>query len=251
MDDIVVSFLPGADQGTLRASILVEGLPGIGYVGKLVAEHLIEELGAEKIAEIHSIYFPPQVIIGDDGTIRLSSNELYFFPRDGDGILFLVGDHQSGTHEGHYRLADRYLGIASMFQVRCIYTLGGFGVGHLVEEPRVLAAVNRPELRPAVEAAGGVFNRGEPGGGIVGAAGLLLGLGRSRGMDGICLMGETSGYLVDPMSAASLLRVLSGLLGITVDPTRLQQRGAEMEQVIQHLIEGERISRDEELRYFV
>jgi uncharacterized protein (TIGR00162 family) len=251
MDDITVRFLPGLEERELRASILIEGLPGIGYVGKLVAEHMIEELGAEKIAEIHAVYFPPQVIIGDDGTIRLANNELYYYPRDGDGILFLVGDHQSGTHEGHYHLADRYLEIAAEFHVQRIYTLGGFGVGHLVEEPRVLAAVNHPELRPDVEAAGAVFNRGEPGGGIVGAAGLLLGLGLTRGMDGICLMGETSGYLVDPMSAASLLRVLSSLLGIEVDPTRLQQRGAEMEQVIQHLIEGERVSRDEELRYFV
>jgi uncharacterized protein (TIGR00162 family) len=251
MNEITVQFSPGIAEEEIRASILIEGLPGIGYVGKLVAEHLIEELGARKVAEIHAVYFPPQVIIDENGTVRLANNELYHYAGENMSILFLVGDHQSGTHEGHYHLADRYLSIASSCGVKRIYTLGGYGVGHLVDEPRVLGAVNRPELRPEVEAAGAVFDRGEPGGGIVGAAGLLLGLGVERGMDGICLMGETSGYLVDPLSAASLLRVLSTLLGITVDPTRLQQRGTEMEQVIQHLIEGERVSRDEELRYFV
>ena len=62
-------------------------------------------------------------------------------------------------------------------------------------------------------------------------------------------MGETSGYLVDPKSAASLLKVLSNLIGTEVDPTRLEERGAEMEYAIQRLIEGERVVEDEELRY--
>ena len=65
------------------------------------------------------------------------------------------------------------------------------------------------------------FDRDEPGGGIVGAAGLLLGMGGMRGIDAVCLMGETSGYLVDPMSAASVLAVLSKLIAVPVDPTDL------------------------------
>jgi len=37
----------------LNEPILIEGLPGIGHVGKLVAEHIIDELGAKKIIEIY------------------------------------------------------------------------------------------------------------------------------------------------------------------------------------------------------
>ena len=62
-------------------------------------------------------------------------------------------------------------------------------------------------------------------------------------------MGETSGYLVDPRSAASVLAILSTLLDVTVDPTQLNARAAEMERVIQGLIEGERMQSDEELSY--
>jgi proteasome assembly chaperone (PAC2) family protein len=32
----------------LNNPILVEGLPGVGHVGKLVADHMVEELDAEK-----------------------------------------------------------------------------------------------------------------------------------------------------------------------------------------------------------
>jgi proteasome assembly chaperone (PAC2) family protein len=62
-------------------------------------------------------------------------------------------------------------------------------------------------------------------------------------------MGETSGYLVDPRSATSVLSVLSTLLKLPVDPTQLNNRAAEMERVIEGLIEGERLQHDEELNY--
>lgn len=251
MEDVEIRFSENFSKENLKSPVLLEGLPGIGHIGKLVAEHMIHELGAEKIAEIHSIFFPPQVIIRDDGVIRLANNELWLFKGETNDLIFLVGDHQSTSGEGHYILADCYLDIAEDLGVRRIFTLGGFGVGHLVEEPRVLCAVNRPELLEVATGGGAVFQKGEPGGGIVGAAGLLLGLSAYRNIEGICLMGETSGYLVDPKSAASLLRVLTGLLGITVDPTRLHERGAELERMIQTLIEGEQITQEEELRYIV
>lgn len=249
MEDITIRFLNGFSKEDVESPILIEGLPGIGHVGKLVAEHIIHELGANKIAQIHSIYFPPQVIIEDDSVIRLANNEIFFYKDDSHQILFLVGDFQSTSNEGHYLLADHYLKLAEEFGVRRIYTLGGFGVGHLVEEPRVLAAVNRIELKEEAAEAGATFENGEPVGGIIGAAGLLLGLSAYHDIEGICLMGETSGYLVDPKSATSLLKVLSSLIGITIDSTTLMERGVDMERMVQKLIDGEQAVHDEELRY--
>ena len=249
MEDITIRFLDDFSKNEVESPILIEGLPGIGHVGKLVAEHIIHELGAKKIAQIHSIYFPPQVIIEEDSVIRLANNEIFFYKDDTHQILFLVGDFQSTSNEGHYLLADQYLKIADELGVRRIYTLGGFGVGHLVEEPRVLGAVNRIELKEEATGAGATFDNGEPAGGIIGAAGLLLGLSAYHNIEGICLMGETSGYLVDPKSATSLLKVLSSLIDIEIDETKLIERGVEMERMMQKLIEGERGVQDEELRY--
>jgi uncharacterized protein (TIGR00162 family) len=245
MDEIEIHW---NREETATAEILIEGLPGIGHVGKLVAEHLIEELHAVKVAEIYSIHFPPQVIIGPDGVARLARNEIYLHEGE-QKIAFLVGDHQSASPEGHYLLADAYLDAAEHLGVRRIYTLGGYGVGHLVSEPRVLSAVNREELRPAVGAAGAEFNRDEPPGGIIGASGLLLGLSLRRGIDAICLMGETSGYLVDPRAASGVLNVLSALTGIEVDRSQLETRAAEMESIIAKLTESERAGDEDALRY--
>lgn len=248
IEDISIRFLEDFKGRQLKDPILIEGLPGIGQVGKLVAEYMIHQLGAEKIGEIHSIYFPPQVILDENGLARLVRNEFWLCHAGERDFLFLTGDHQSTSNEGHYLLADQYCAIAAELGVQRIYTLGGFGVGHLVNEPRVLGAINRAELREEIEAAGVTFNRDEPGGGIVGAAGLMLGLSAGRGIDGVCLMGETSGYIVDPMAAASVLAVLSKLTGIGIDATRLNDRAAEMEKVIETMVEDGK-GKDEELNY--
>ena len=249
IEEISVRYLDCIRERKPVNPILIEGLPGIGQVGKLVADYMIHMLGAKKIGEIHSIYFPPQVILEESGLARMARNELYLYPAEGKDLIFLVGDHQSTSNEGHYLLADRYCSIAEELKVQRIYTLGGFGVGHLVNEPRVLGAVNRAELRPEIEGAGVTFNRDEPGGGIIGAAGLMLGLSAGRGIDAVCLMGETSGYRVDPMSAANVLDILSKLIDVPVDPTKLNDRASEMEKVIEGLVEGDRMHKDEELSY--
>lgn len=248
IEEISVHYLDNFKDKILTAPILIEGLPGIGQVGKLVAEYMIQVLRAEKIGEIHSIYFPPQVMLDEFGTARLARNELYLYQSEGRDLVFLVGDHQSTSAEGHYILADCYCDIAEELKVSRIYTLGGFGVGHLVEQPRVLGAVNRPELRKDLEAAGVTFERAEPGGGIVGAAGLMLALADPRGIEAVCLMGETSGYIVDPLAASSVLTILSNLIGVPVDLTNLNDRAADMEKAIENLVQGEQ-AKDEELSY--
>lgn len=63
-----------------------------------------------------------------------------------------------------------------------IYPLRKSRVGHLVDEPRVLGAVNFPGLRGMIEDAGGVVGREGRTRRDSGAAGLLLGLGVSRSM---------------------------------------------------------------------
>ncbi len=246
MERVTIQFLDTTD---VKADILIEGLPGIGQVGKLVAEYMIEELSAQKIAEIYSIYLPPQVIIDPEGITHVANNELFLWEGEGKKIVFLVGNHQSTTSEGHYILCQSYLDVAEHMGIRRLYTLGGYGVGHLVDTPMVLGAVNMPRLRAEAEAAGVTFRRDGTVGGIVGASGLLLGLGMLRNVEGICLMGETSGYLVDPKSASRVLSVLCKLIGVSVDATALQDRAAEMEQAIDQIREVEKAKAKDELNY--
>lgn len=241
----------------LTDPIMIEGLPGVGHVGKLVADHMVEELHAEKIIEIYSPHFPPQVMVKEDGTIKQVKNEIY--ARRGQNgepdLLIIIGDYQSATNEGHYELTSIFLDIAESYKVRRIYALGGYGTGQFVDKSSVMGAATSIELVEEMKTQGVLFQENEPGGGIIGVSGLLLGLGALRGLDVICLMGVTSGYLVDPKAASEVLLVLSGILGIEVGMHALEERAKEMEKIIGKLQEMERAQSpfeaggDEDLRY--
>jgi hypothetical protein len=228
-------------EKALSEPIMVVGLPGIGLIGKLVAEHIISELKAEKIMEIFSPSFPPQVNVNPDGTIKLVSNEIYACNGNGQSpdLLILVGDFQSVTNEGHYELAGIYLDVAEKFKAKRIYTLGGYGTGKLIDVPHVLYATNKADIIEEVKSYGAIFNEGELSGGIIGASGLILGLGELRGIEAVCFMGETSGYLVDPKSAQAVLTVLSKALNLTIDMKELEARAQEIEKIITKIKELE------------
>jgi hypothetical protein len=240
----------------LEDPILIEGLPGVGHVGKLVAEHIVEELNAEKIIEIYSPHFPPQVLINDDFIAELVKNEVYAYKSDNKiDILIVVGDHQSVTNEGHYEISGIILDIAQEYDVKRIYTLGGYGTGQLVENGTVLGAVNNIDMIEEMKKYGIEFRDNEPAGGIVGVSGLVLGMSRFRDIDAACLMGITSGYLVDPKSAQAVLDVLCEILDLKIDTQALEDRAKEMEKIIAKIVEIEQmqmqheIGTDEDLRY--
>lgn len=240
----------------LEDPILIEGLPGVGHVGKLVAEHIVEELNAEKIIEIYSPHFPPQVLINDDFIAELVKNEVYAYKSDNKiDILIVVGDHQSVTNEGHYEISGIILDIAQEYDVKRIYTLGGYGTGQLVENGTVLGAVNNIDMIEEMKKYGIEFRDNEPAGGIVGVSGLILGMSRFRDIDAACLMGITSGYLVDPKSAQAVLDVLCEILDLKIDTQALEDRAKEMEKIIAKIVEIEQmqmqheIGTDEDLRY--
>lgn len=239
------------DVSAHESSVVFAGLPGVGHVGKLVVDHLIRTLPAVKVAEITSTLFPPQMYLGEDGVLRLPRNEIFFLPKSENAgpFLLLAGDCQSVTPEGHYSLAEAYLKVFELLGVRRIYTLGGYGVGRMVENPRVLSALSSSRLRPEVENAGAVINPEEPVGGIIGAVGLLITLGRLSGMEGIALLGETSGYLVDPIGATAVLNVLEKLTGISVDRTELTELADEMMAEVAYVASSMQNKASDDLRY--
>lgn len=220
----------------LKNPVLIEGLPGLGLVGKLAADHMIKEIKAEKFAELYSPEFPPQVVIQQDGSIRMMKDEFYFWHAEEKGqkdLLVIVGDHQGINPQSHFALSGKILDLAGNYGTRLVYTLGGYGVGRLSKEPKVFGAVTDKSLIREHRKHGVIFER--VGGSIVGAAGLLLGLGALRGMRGICLMGETHGNYVDPRAAKSVLMVLMKALHLKIDLSDLEKRAKETEEMIERL----------------
>jgi len=218
----------------LKNPLLVEGLPGIGNVGRVAAGYLVNELKMKKFAELYSPHFLPLVILQNDAVAGMLKCEFYYHKGKKRDIIVLTGDTQSITPEGHYEICGKILDFVGKMGVKELITLGGFAEGKEVVEPRIIGAVNDKKLLKKYDKLGIDFGKEHPIGTIVGASGLLLGLGKVHGIDGVCLMGETFGLplITDPKAADRVLHVLIKVLGVKVDMSKLENTIKEMEERI-------------------
>ncbi len=221
----------------LKNALLVEGLPGVGNIGRVAVGYLVEELKAVKFAELYSKWFFPFVMLQENHKVHLLKNEFFYWKAKKTGqrdLVFLVGDCQSLTPQGHYEVAEKILDLAEGVGVKELITVGGLATGELESSEEVLGAVTDAKLIKKYERYGINFNAGEKVGYIVGATGLLLGLWKQRGKDGLCLLGQTAGFpiVTDPKAAESVLDVLIKILNVKIDMTKLEKKVKEMETFI-------------------
>ena len=232
-----MTMIKATEKPKLRSPVLIEGLPGVGNIGRVAVGYLVEQLGAKKFAQLYSRHFFPFVVLHDKNQIHLLKNEFYYYKAKKKGqrdIIFLVGDCQSLDPKGHYEVMEKVLDFAEKFGVKEIFTIGGIATGEAEKNPKALGAVTDKELVVKYQKFGIEFSAGEKIGYIVGAAGLLLGLGKERGLKGVCLLGETSGFpiVTDPKGAEIVLNSLTKILGIKIDMSKLDQKVKEMEEFI-------------------
>lgn len=240
------------EEPELENPILVSGLPGIGNVGKITADYFIEKLKMKKMADIFSEYLPPQVFIFDN-KIHLVRDSIYY-KKTGkkNDLIFIAGDFQGTTQEGQYELSYEILNYLNKYNISRIYTLGGYSIGKIVEKPKVLGAVSDKKLVKPLEKAGVSFPSGEPSGGIVGSAALILGIGKEMfSIDGACLMGETSGYFADPKGAREIIMVLSKILRSKIDLKDIDEKARQIEEITEKMKEESKNKNSrEDLNYF-
>jgi uncharacterized protein (TIGR00162 family) len=252
------TFIKTIENVDLNEPILIEALPGIGHVGKLVAEHMIHELNAIKFAELYSPAFPPQVFVDENGIIEPMKNEFYYLKSHGEDkkdYIILVGNTQGLSPEGQYEICSTIIDFVGEHGVKQIYTLGGLGTGQPVEKPKVFGAATTTELADMLKYHNVSLRTAD--GGIIGASGLILGLGMSKDMMGVCLMGETPGYFIDAEASKLVLTVLQKILNVELDVAKLEERAEETRKMISKAQQMEKemsdrmniIQGEEDLRY--
>ena len=229
--------------------VLIEGLPGLGLVGKIALRYMIKQLKAQKIAYLYSPHFPYFVLVNKKGNVRLLRGAFYYYknPDGPNDLLLFTGDSQSQTIEGQYEIADRMLDFSEKYKVKTIATIGGYRM-EPKEKPKVfIAATSQEILDKALQSGAILSTSGSP---IVGTAGLILGLARFKKISALCLLGETRGYLPDPLAAKSVLEVLISTFNFKLDLAGLNEEIARAETMVTRLqqIEEKRALQAEETR---
>ena len=222
------------ERPILYKPILVEGLPGIGNVGKMTVEYMVDKLKAKKFAEIYSDHFPYHVFIDDESLVNLPKNEFYFYKGAKHDLVFLTGDFQSMTPQGHYEIIDQVLNFSKELGVNKIITVGGYGIEGIPKKPMVLGAATSKGVIDEFKKLGVKVEDGERVGMIVGASGLLLGLGKLRGFEGVCLMSETFSrpLFTDARAAKAVLEIVSPYFGVQLDMKDMNVKAKELDKAI-------------------
>ncbi|HEX9863227.1 MAG TPA: PAC2 family protein [Candidatus Bathyarchaeia archaeon] len=242
------------EKPKLNDPILIEGLPGIGFVANIATLHLINELKAKRFATIVSASFQDFAVTTETGGAYTPINELYYVKREnGERDLILWhGNTQALTTAGQYELCGKVLDIAEELGCRFVISIGGFKKDETPSVPVMYSAATDQETVKEALDLGTKMMVGH----IFGVAGILIGMCRLRKLKGFALLVDTLGMYPDANAARYALTALGKFLGLNVDLSRLDvsaghiKKTLEVFGLIRNLTE-EKKKEEQQLRWFI
>jgi hypothetical protein len=162
----------------------------------------------------------------------LQSTAAASYPLSSKDLILLTGDSQPVVPGSEYVLSEQILDLITKFKISNIYSLASYVTGTFVNDPKIYGTATNPEIVKSFRS----FNISTlDNGNITGMNGLILGLGKLRGIEGICLLGETSGYVIDAKASKNLLEILNNVLGIHINMDEMNKRSKDTEILIKNL----------------
>jgi uncharacterized protein (TIGR00162 family) len=231
----------------LENPLLIEGLPGIGNVGKIAVDFLIEKLKAKKLYNIFSYYMPHSVFINDDNLVELPKMEIYYKKsKNGRDVLILAGDTQPVDEPSCYSFCRRTLSVASEYGCKEVMTLGGVGLKELPETPQLYLTGTSKEIvkkYTTKEMNTQLYGTVGP---IVGVSGVLVALARLKGQHGVAVLGETLAHpmFVGVKTSKAMLAYLSQQLHTRINLKDLDNEIESFEKELKAVDELEEIQQE-------
>jgi len=219
---------------TLKNPILIEGLPGIGNVGKICVDFTIDNLEAKKFIEIYSDHFPSSVFVNEENLVDLPKIELFYKKYKNQDLILLSGDIQPTDEHACYELCNKILDILEKYGGKEIITLGGIGLSKIPENPKVYCTANNKEIikrykTPSLNSK--IFGVVGP---IIGVTGLLVGLAEERKISAITLLAQTFAHptYIGIKGSREILKILDKKLKLSLDLNSLDKEIKNIEKEI-------------------
>ena len=216
----------------LNSPVMLAAWPGIGNVSIIVAAYLQRKLGFKELGEVEAPYFfDPIGVVVEDNVVeapQFPQSKFYYRKSTGGGsdLVLFVGEDQPASKG--YELAHCILDVGERFQIKRVYTCAAALTRiHHSEQSKVWGVATSQQVAGDL-ARYDLVQRGNLH--IAGLNGLLLGVAKERGIEGVCLLGEVPMYatrMQNPMAALAVLNVLSVMLGIEVDMAEIVQLASE------------------------
>ena len=203
-------------EGIPEHVAILEAVPGVGNVGKIVVDSLVDKHPSRSIGWILHPDFPPHSTLDGNGFVsppRININSILL--PDGRTIITVGGPLQPMTAAGQYEVSEAILEMASESGTPQLLVLDGLAAGTDDREIHVICA--DAEVRKNLEANDIPVSKEHPKAGMIGIAGLLISLSPLYGVPAIGLVAETIGASTDVLAADRLASWIEAGLDLPLD----------------------------------
>ncbi|MGB1801761.1 MAG: PAC2 family protein [Candidatus Thalassarchaeaceae archaeon] len=200
---------------------LLEAVPGVGNVGKLIVDALVEKHPSTLIARILHPDMPPHSTMDDEGLLTPPSMLVHrvMLP-DGRYVVTVGGDLQPMTAAGQYEVAEAILEMANPTPQLLVLA----GLASEVDKNAIHVICSDTKVRSNLQANDIEVSDSQPEAGMIGVAGLLVSLSPVHQIPAIALVADTVGASADVIAADRLAKwieeALELPLGLDIDTTK-------------------------------
>ncbi len=203
-------YLRELSNPALENPIFVQGLPGFGNVGRIAAHLFIKQFAAKPFAELYSPTFPDYVSVSSKGICHLPRYEFYSATVEKTNFIIMTGETQPSFDDvlAHYQVCNEIVDYICKLGCRFVITIGGVPISE--DKAQVYVAATSPRLAAEFMEKGAViYSRGK----IVGGTGLTLALAKEKALEGVCILGATTGFKADRNAGSAAFKFLMKALG--------------------------------------
>jgi len=203
---------------SVKNPLLIEGFPGIGLVGNIASQYIVNELKMTYLGAMSSRYFPPlAVLLG--GVVNMP---VRVYEDAGKGLVVLTADipvHPLASYE----IGKEIVSWAESINVREMICLAGITV--MDDQHRVFGAVSKKDLLDRIKDKAEIFEMGT----ITGITGSIMNECRIKNLPAVCLLGETASAEPDPRAAIATIETLNKIYDLGVSTAKLTEQADEIE----------------------
>lgn len=220
----------------LKGATVIDGFPGVGLVGTIAANHLINSQGLEQIGVVESPHFPAVSVVKEGvphNPVRLYAGEQACLPdlvkRDGtcNQLVVCVSEFSPPAQLTKPLVTALFDWMVSKKCSRLISAEGFHAAGDDDVPDEVYGIGSTEDARSWIDDASvNPFKYGTIGG----VSGVMLNEGKRRGIDVLSLLAEVKEDVPDARAAARVIAALDELLlAIKLDPEPLLKEAEELE----------------------
>jgi len=223
------------NEPSVKNPLLIEGFPGIGLVGNIASQYIVNELKMTYLGAMSSRYFPPLAVL-TGGVVNMP---VRIYEDAAKGLVILTADipvHPLASYE----IGKEIVSFAESIGAREMVCLAGITV--MGDLHRVFGAVSRQDLLDKIKDKAEVFEMGT----ITGITGSIMNECRIRNLPAICLLGETASAEPDPRAAIATIETLNKIYDLGINTAKLSEQAEQIEVQMAQLAQQMKTTSSEE-----